>query len=65
MRHWLYVERRKKGFTQQELAKRVGCSAGTISAIERGERDPNMDNAKKILEVLDLDENKFFREESA
>ena len=44
--------RKKKGFTQQELAAAVGATKRQIGAWERGENDLPMDFAVAIADVL-------------
>ena len=44
--------RKKKGFTQQELAAAVGATKRQIGAWERGENDLPMDYAVSIANVL-------------
>ncbi len=46
--------RKKKGLSQEELAKRAGTIAVTIGRYERGEIKPSIDTAAKIAEVLDV-----------
>lgn len=45
---------RKKGLSQEELAKKTGTIAVTIGRYERGEIKPSIDTAAKIAEVLDV-----------
>lgn len=47
--------RKQRGWTQFELAERVGRSVKTISATERGSQAPSLETLATILEVLDLD----------
>lgn len=51
--------RKQRGFTQVELAKRVGCSETLIALIETGRRQPGIDNAKAIAEALGVDLEAF------
>jgi transcriptional regulator with XRE-family HTH domain len=46
--------RKKKGLSQEELAKRAGTIAVTIGRYERGEIKPSIDIAAKIAEILDV-----------
>ena len=63
----LKVERVKKGWTQEELAKNSGVGRVTISNIERGKQsilDTPAGTLKKLARVLDTDiETLFFSEE--
>jgi transcriptional regulator with XRE-family HTH domain len=38
---WLKVEREARGWTQVEMAQRIGVSANTVARWERGEVTPN------------------------
>lgn len=44
--------RAKNGFTQEELAKKVGVSRQMIGLIERGESDPSITVALKVSMIL-------------
>lgn len=37
---WIKTRRTAKGWTQQELADRIGCPVNTIKTYESGRRDP-------------------------
>lgn len=41
-----------KGWTQAQLAEKVGCLRGDISRWERGERRPNTSSAMKLARAL-------------
>jgi transcriptional regulator with XRE-family HTH domain len=43
-----------KGWTQQELADRMGCQVQTINKIENARYSPNCDILYSLLECLDL-----------
>ena len=45
---WLKQRRRALGFTQQDLAGRIGCSASTLEKLEAGVRRPS----RQIAELL-------------
>lgn len=45
-------ERKKKGLSQEELAKKVGTISVTIGRYERDEIKPSIDIAFKIADVL-------------
>lgn len=57
--------RKKKGFTQQELAKVLGVSRQTVIAIENGRYHPSLELAFRIGRVMDLplEEIFFYQEE--
>ena len=44
------LERKRIGLTIEDLAKRSGVSTAALSKIERGERNPTLQNALKIAE---------------
>ena len=46
--------RLKKGWTQDELAKRAGLGKNTYPKIERGISKPDSLSIKKLLGVLDI-----------
>jgi transcriptional regulator with XRE-family HTH domain len=46
------AERKKKGFSQEELAKMVGTISVTIGRYERDEIKPSIDIATKIADAL-------------
>ena len=45
--------RRESGWTQADLAERVGVSRQTIISIEKGKYDPSLPLAFKIARVFD------------
>lgn len=48
----LYELRRIKGWSQQELADRVGCSKMHVSGLERGKRDFSLAMMRRFADVL-------------
>jgi len=46
--------RREKGISQEELAFRVGIHRTYIGGIERGERNPCLENIDAIAEALEV-----------
>lgn len=46
--------RKKRGLSQEELAKKVGTISVTIGRYERGEIKPSIDIASKIADALDV-----------
>ncbi|MFN0082706.1 MAG: helix-turn-helix domain-containing protein [Ferruginibacter sp.] len=46
--------RKEKGFSQDELAKKVGIISITIGRYERDEINPSVDTAAKIAEALNV-----------
>lgn len=45
--------RKEKGFTQKELAEKVGVTQGNLSAWETDRWKPDMNSLKKLCEVLE------------
>lgn len=46
--------RKKKGWSQGELAKRIGTSAPIVGRYERGEITPSIEVAAKIADALEV-----------
>ena len=46
--------RGKKGFTQRELAKRVGITPTALNYYEKDKREPNVQTIIKIIDVLEI-----------
>lgn len=51
-RERLILERKKKGLTQAQLATLLGVSTGTISYLENGRMNPNVDIALGMQEIF-------------
>ncbi len=47
----------QRGFSQVELAKKLGLSNSTISMYERGEREPDFDTLDLIGDFFNVDVN--------
>jgi len=54
--------RQRRGFTQAELASKVGVSQSYIARLERGSLDPKLSLVKKIVEILTGDTGKVCSE---
>jgi len=63
LRNWLREIRADK--SQEYVAKVVGISQQMYSWIERGERTPSVEVAKKIAAVLGFDWTRFYEDEQA
>lgn len=46
--------RKKKGYSQEELADKAGLHRTYIGAIERGEQNVSIDNISRIAKALDV-----------
>ena len=58
----LYEVRSQKGFTQQQLAEKLGISVKTISFYERRVKSPTMDFIAKVSEALGVAQKVFLNE---
>lgn len=57
----LRAERNRAGFSQEQLAEKIGLSYGqVVGMIERGETNTSLSVIVEIMNVLDLDFEKFF-----
>ncbi len=52
--------RKMKGFSQRELAKRVGVTNSTISLIEQNRVSPSVGSLKKVLDGIPIGLGDFF-----
>lgn len=50
----LQDERKKKGISQEKLAKMVGVTVRTISYWETGKRKMTLENADKVFKALSV-----------
>lgn len=57
-------KRKAKGLTQEELAEKVGVSAGYIGQVERGELTPSLSVIAMLVDILALDANTLFIEQN-
>lgn len=62
MRQWLSKIRETKGFTQKQVAEKCGISRSFYADIEQGTRNPKVNTAKAIGEVLGFDWTLFFEQ---
>lgn len=51
--------REQKGYTQQELAEKIGLTSKSISFIERGINYPSQENIFKLAVLLDMSLDEF------
>ena len=56
----LRATRERSGLTQRELASKADCSHRTISAFEKGSRNPSPRLAKKIAHILKVEWDDIF-----
>jgi putative transcriptional regulator len=66
MKNRLRVLRAERGWSQQELADRLGVSRQSVNAIETGKYDPSLPLAFRIADVFEMAiEAIFQRDETA
>ena len=58
-RQWLIDLRRNTGLSQADIAKKLEISAAHYSYIEKGERRPSVDVAKKIAALMGFEDEWF------
>lgn len=56
----LIEARKSKGFTQERLAKLLGCKKSTVSNWENGHSTPSLTDAFRVAELLESDVNDLF-----
>lgn len=54
MRKKLKLFRVARGFTQSEMAEKIGCSRSTYAAIENGEREGRLTLWKRLQTAFDV-----------
>jgi transcriptional regulator with XRE-family HTH domain len=54
--------RRRKGWSQKDLAEKSGVGQDTISGIESGRHEPRPSTLRKLADALDVEVADFFRE---
>ena len=63
MKNRIRVLRAEKGWSQAELAEKVGVSRNSINAVENGKFDPSLPLAFRIVEAFGLKiEDVFLRD---
>jgi putative transcriptional regulator len=63
MKNRIRVLRAEKGWSQAELAQKVGVSRNSINAVENGKFDPSLPLAFRIADIFELKiEEVFLRE---
>lgn len=61
MNNRLKVLRAERGWSQQDLAERLGVSRQSVNAIETGRYDPSLPLAFKIADVFGLEIEAIFQ----
>lgn len=60
----IYVLRKRAGFSQKEIAEKLGIDASSYSRLEKGEIELTIDKLNKIAEILEVPVSYFFNRES-
>jgi putative transcriptional regulator len=60
MRNRLRVLRAERGWTQEELGKRLGVSRQAVNALETEKHDPSLDLAYRIAAAFELKVEEVF-----
>ena len=53
----LFMARRLKWMTQEQLARRAGLHRTEIGLLEKGQREPRLTTILKLLDALDAEPN--------
>lgn len=61
-RDWLINYRIKKGLSQSEVARQAGVTQQMYNFIENNKREPSVEVAKKIADVLNFSWTKFYED---
>lgn len=64
MKNILKTMRKEQGWSQQDLAERLGVSRQSVIAIEREKYDPSLDLAFKIARAFEVSIETLFTPES-
>ncbi len=51
--------RSKKGYSRDDVAKFIGVAKRTFEAYERGEREPSIDQTKKLASIYQITFNRL------
>ena len=65
MRTWLKDIRESQHISQLEIAEQANISQPSYSNIEMGRRNPSVEAAKKIADVLGFPWTRFYEEDAA
>lgn len=60
LRDWLIAIREGNGYSQKRIAELANISQPSYCNIEKGERNPTVETAKKIAEALGFDWTRFY-----
>lgn len=62
MRKWLKTLRHNKSMTQSQVAENAGISRAYYSEIENNIKNPSVETAKRIADILNFNWTFFFTE---
>lgn len=62
MRDWLIAIREEFGYSQKRIAELANISQPSYCNIEKGERNPTVETAKKIAKSLSFDWTRFYED---
>jgi putative transcriptional regulator len=63
MKTYLRELRAKRGWTQAELAERIGVSRNSVNAIETGRYEPSLTLALRIARLFKLHVEEIFQDD--
>lgn len=56
--------RLKKGYTQEQIAEKIGVAKSTYTGYEKGNREPNVNTIGRLMEEFDVDANFLWQDET-
>lgn len=59
-RKWLVERREEKGYSQTSIAKELNITQQAYNYIENNQRNPSVELAKKIADILNFSWTKFY-----
>lgn len=59
-REWLIQIREAKGLTRADIVKKIGITQQAYNYIENNNRNPSVELAQKIADILDFDWTIFY-----
>ena len=60
----LKESRIKSGLTQEQLAEKLGIAKSTLSGYESGNREPTVATIAKVMDILNIDANYLYQDET-
>lgn len=60
----LKESRIKSGLTQEQLSEKLGIAKSTLSGYESGNREPTVATIAKIMDILKIDANYLYQDET-